>query len=464
MARRDGPTDPLRAPRDDASARPREDLMELLRALDGAMRALAPPPGHEARMRARLESAAASGRASLRRPASAPSRAFGLVLAAVLVLVGVWIARGTIEPEVSVQPLPAPAPSAEISAEPVAPTATSAPPRWLPRRPVPALPILPPRSEVAPAVPSPAPRALARTDAAQDEARGPAPFDHRTPGEEEANREAPSPARTDPRAHGPAGRSGRGGDWGTATTGGRAQEGSREPAVGRMGTITGLSRSGGGAQDGPATPPVHRPGQDPATGPSDGDPAPGPECSWTAVELAPKCVPFADLEGIAAGACGAAGMVLSEVAPGASCGDGATFSAAKVRCCEADDSTDPLAACKPVSAGDGLTCSDAAALMKEADALCLSWGGSLVQPELVVPPGCGAGTALLATGQCCPAPDPGPSPAGAVGDGLECLQDDVLEEMAWLICQEQGLSLVDFFAPDDCGDDASTSAKYLCGG
>lgn len=329
---------------------------------------------------------------------------------------------------------------------------------------MPALPILPPRSDRAPSPPDRAPRSLARSDAAREEApvlpsRPDRASDRlNTDGIQSAPaRPAPPgvPART-ARSEGP---------WGAPSAGAPPQDGwaggAREPALGPMGNLTGLSRAGGGAHGSPAAAPAHGSGQASSTPRGEDEPA-DPACSWTAVDLAPKCVPLADLKAVAAAACPAPGLVMADLVPAVICDGGAGASSAQVQCCEADVAPDPLAGCKPVAAGDALTCTDAALLLKQADATCASWGGTLAQPELSG--GCGAGAATLVTAACCPAPDPGPSPAGALGDGLKCIQNDTLEEAAWQICEAQDLVLVDFYPMDDCDGDASTAAKYICGG
>lgn len=439
----------------------RDDLIGLLCSLDGAMKALGPEPGHEARMRARLaREAGGRGVGALR-----PARALALVFCGAAALVAPWlVCAPPRDPDLSMRPLPAPPASAEATSEPPAPPSSSqAPPRWLPRRPVPALPILPPRSEVAPSAPEPPARADASPAEASSRRSRPEP----TPAVQDANSAHAPDARRD--AAGVAAPAyGRGlpitGDY-QGSPGNVA--GARGPALGPMGSLAGAPWPAARAHGAPSH--DGAPGGDdrdlpaPTHGGAAAEPA---ACEWTVLDLGGACAGHAEIKQLAAEMCGAGGLVMANLEPAPGCsGEGASL--AKVQCCAANEAgaQDPYGGCKPLSAGDGVTCTDSGLLVKQAAETCASWGGALAQPE--VAPGCGAGAGALVTALCCPpqeAADPGPAPAGVVGDGIECIPNDALEEAAVQVCDALDLTLVDFFAADDCEDDMSTAAKYICGG
>lgn len=431
----------------------RDDLIGLLRSLDGALRTVEPALGHEARLRARL--AAESG---ARRPAIAPARRIAQPLALVLCAAAAggaaWLALSSARaPEPSAQPLVAPPAASEaIGAEPrPEPPASSRSSRPSPWRPAPVLPLLPPHGEIAPTPSND--RAPVPADTAAPARRAQAPVTPRS-----------TPAVPDGRlALSTAARAPRPAAWGATAA---ASPEARAAAPTNMGTLSGEGR--GSASSAPGT----RGSTSSSTGATGTkQPVSGPDqaassCEAEALDFGDKCLDPGDLKEMAFELCDAKGLVLTGLDSAASCGSGGV-ALAKVTCCPPGPPSpaDPYWACKPVSAGDEITCVDPALLEKQLSALCASWSMSSAKVEVAVP--CSDGSAAAVEGLCCPpvAPpsDPGPAPAGLVGDGASCTPDDKLEDSASFVCQSLGLSLLDFSAADDCDADTSTVAKYVCG-
>lgn len=441
----------------------RDDLIGLLRSLDRALSTVAPPPGHEARLRARL----APDPRSQRGPIAV--RTIALAFCALLAAAGVWLAwTSPSAPDVAVQPIAAPSASEEIGAEPrPSPSATSSAstPRRRPLRMVPALPVrlAPPHSERAPGPPSPEPFAP-RPPAPETPARTAlapvtpsAPDAPATPARDRAALQSGRPAPGALAFDAPAAREGRDGPllrMGALSESGRAASDSA------------AAHASSGAAHGSTPRPAHEP-----TSPEPQDPkpeSPADTCQWSLLDLGGKCLSPADLKAMAVATCEGSGQTLGDLAPAFDCEGGSTM--AKLSCCEpgsgAATPDNPEMTCKQLTVGDGVTCLYSGVLEKQAAAACelsgLVFGKSAVEID------CGDGTAALITAWCCPpanepaANEPSPAFGGAVGDGTSCVQDDLLEAEASEQCEALGLKLFDFYAAADCEGDASTIAKYLC--
>lgn len=433
----------------------RDDLIGLLRSLDGALKTVEPAPGHEARLRARL--AEASGE---RAPARRIARPLALALCALAAGGATWLAWSRSRaPEPSAQPAGAPQASGVIFAPPrPEPPASAPPPRPSPRRAPPVLPLLPPHGELAP---SPAPR--------QDDV-APAPVDIAPPraerGVEPAFKAQVTTAREDDKRAASKGNSApRQLGW-IAPGAAPAAQGPGSPGLPALGTLSGDARSpassagsGRGAPYGAGDPGTKLPVSTAPPG--------APSCESEALDFGGKCVDAADFKEISSGHCDGKGLVLAGLDVAVGCGAGGV-AVGKVTCCSPGSSSepaDPYAACKWLEAGDGVTCVDAAILEKELAATCVSWSMTFAKAEVVVP--CSGGEAALSKGICCPpeapAGDTGPSPSGLVGDGLACTPDEKLEDVASATCLSLGLVLLDFWPAEDCDADTSTAAKYMCG-
>lgn len=133
------------------------------------------------------------------------------------------------------------------------------------------------------------------------------------------------------------------------------------------------------------------------------DAEPGPVCTGVPIGDQATCVSPDDLLVAAQGACAAEGLIAVDVSPSWNC-EGGQSSFAKVLCC---DSGAPA--------------------------------GVPVQP-----------------------PDPGPSPAGGLGDGVTCVANADYLALAQDACAQIGMTLLDLYTTDDCSADASRYAKYLC--
>lgn len=132
---------------------------------------------------------------------------------------------------------------------------------------------------------------------------------------------------------------------------------------------------------------------------------------------------------------------------------------------------DPGPECTGASVGDGTACLDDAALLAGAQAACDAVG--FVAVGIYPTFDCGGNGSTFAKVWCCAEgepgevppqpPDPGPPPAGALGDGVTCLEDAEYLQLAEDTCAAMGLSLLDLYPLHDCPGGASTDAKYVCG-
>lgn len=440
----------------------RDDLIGLLRTLDETMSTIAPPAGHEARLRARLAlgSAPARGR-SVARP-------LVLALAAVAAATGVWVAwTAPPAPELSVRPLPAPSASAsaDVIAEPRPdPTATpTATPRWLPERTVPALPMLPPHSENAPE-PGPAPPFPAppppETHAARERWTMVTPAMPR-----EASVSAASAAPRDRSA----GRASSPGAWSDGASVPRNE--GRGAELGAMGSLVGEPfAASAGAHHGASSESEASPGG--ADGAANEE-EPASECVWGSIGVGGTCLAPGELKDLGSAICAAKGETMADLQPSFDCANGGSTDA-KLLCCGSAAATpgpeEPPAKCETVTIGDGATCTDAMSLEIAAKELCATMGMMVVVLGGI--DDCNGGGSTMAKVQCCAAegatvPDPAASEGdyvwGALGDGITCVPDATFMAAALDACDAEGLVLIDFVATGDCAPAVSRMAKYGCG-
>lgn len=132
---------------------------------------------------------------------------------------------------------------------------------------------------------------------------------------------------------------------------------------------------------------------------------------------------------------------------------------------------DPGPECTGAAVGDGTVCLDDAALLAGAQAACDAEG--FVAVGIYPAFDCGGAGSTYAKVWCCAEgepgevppqpPDPGPDPAGSLGDGVTCVPNADLLQLAQDTCAAMGLGLLDLYTSNDCPDDASLYAKYLCG-
>lgn len=131
--------------------------------------------------------------------------------------------------------------------------------------------------------------------------------------------------------------------------------------------------------------------------------------------------------------------------------------------------------CEGFAVGDGTTCLTTAELQSSVDAACAEHG--LIAVEIYVAFDCPDNASSYAKVLCCnegepatvpteppPPGDPGePSAGGAIGDGTTCIPNSDLQQQAEDACSALGMTLVEVYTANDCPDDASHYAKYLCG-
>lgn len=440
----------------------RDDLIGLLRSLDGTLRTLPPRAGHEARLRARLAAARpGEGRRAVRQLA--------LAVCVIAALLGVWLSWGPRRaPEVAVQPAPLPSPSEVVREPRPSPSDSgSAAPRRAPSRRLitPALPVLPPHSELSPpSVPPPyfeapssprvapapgrpaqaSPPALA-DDAAPPRAGAAAPGSHpAAPFALAWNGSigALGPARETPPATAGDARPGSSGGSGRGAT-------SPEPAHQRPE---------------PSADEAEEPAVNVGHDPDPNDPEAANVCEGTALDL-DECTSAEELKLIAGKVCEAAGLSLAELWPALDC-DGVDSTVAKLLCCGPGGPPAPGEgegqACKTLSAGDGVTCVPTATLELQIAATCAMWKMDLAHAEAL--PGCGDGLTAYVKAECCTPAQASPEPfaGGAVGDGVTCRSNQDLAIEASKTCEGLGLTLLEVYTANDCGADSSRYAKYMC--
>lgn len=160
-------------------------------------------------------------------------------------------------------------------------------------------------------------------------------------------------------------------------------------------------------------------------------------------------------------ACEKEGLVASELVFLEPCGD-KLFRTENHTCVEPEAEDE---ACITQKLGDGSKCLDPSNLKQLAFESCLAAGLDLI--DLTFDPSECGDKPLFATYTCCPKnPEP---PTGdsvckssSIGDGVNCLEVDVLKKDAMTACSMGGMSLVEFFPTGDCPVGKGVAAKFVC--
>ncbi|TKC92097.1 hypothetical protein [Polyangium fumosum] len=169
--------------------------------------------------------------------------------------------------------------------------------------------------------------------------------------------------------------------------------------------------------------------------------------------------------------CDENGLVLAEITYLDPCGDG-LFRSAEHECAEPDPEVD---VCTTDTVGDGATCQDPSLLKDMASQACQLAGQQMVDFQYTTGD-CG-GMTRQASYTCCPPivdpPPPEPPPSeppplvcqsGALGDGVTCLDNGLLKDMAYAACKELGLSLADLQIAGDCPAGQASKVGFSCCG